>query len=359
MNRSPPKNKSPQKIRSQRSKYKPFYRDIASILTNYYDPRYKLLPWINKDLLPVPLLSENPKAIYFLKDVIQKYYPDGNIWNPDTHPYKQFSYTLARNPELIIILETYPQIWNYLDPEYLAENPSSDIRNILEKHLKVMDGSSGEVKRIRTIIDEHPINFDSNRELKSIEDYKRFYSDPKSAKILYQQYIKNRYIVDDLDDSPLFWRFLSTQPHAEKTIETEYKRDRNSNLLYWPNISANPGLINIIQEELKYPNNKINWQYLSLNPNALSILEKNKDKIDYDRLTQNTNPKAVAMVIKLYEKTNNPRLISMLSNNPSAIYFLEKYQTKVNYERLAENPGIFIEDKPDRYTIKFFEDLEL
>ena len=32
---------------------------------------------------------------------------------------------------------------------------------------------------------------------------------------------------------------------------------------------------------------KVNWRYLSYNPNAIHLLEKNLDKVDWDHLSQN------------------------------------------------------------------------
>lgn len=51
---------------------------------------------------------------------------------------------------------------------------------------------------------------------------------------------------------------------------------------------------------------KINWSWLSQNPNAIHFLEENLDKIDW----------------------------KMLSLNPSAIHLLEKNQHKINWNIL-------------------------
>ena len=44
-------------------------------------------------------------------------------------------------------------------------------------------------------------------------------------------------------------------------------------------------LNNIIQENI----DKLNWKYLSKNPNAIHLLEENLDKIDWNELSLNTN----------------------------------------------------------------------
>ena len=33
--------------------------------------------------------------------------------------------------------------------------------------------------------------------------------------------------------------------------------------------------------------NKINWDFLSINPNAIDLLKNNQDKIDWDKLSLN------------------------------------------------------------------------
>jgi hypothetical protein len=58
---------------------------------------------------------------------------------------------------------------------------------------------------------------------------------------------------------------------------------------------------------------KINWSYLSDNPNAVEFLKANLDKIDW----------------------------FYLSGNSNAIHLLEKNQDKINWNYLSKNPKIF------------------
>ena len=62
---------------------------------------------------------------------------------------------------------------------------------------------------------------------------------------------------------------------------------------------------------------KINWRYLSLNPNASQLLEKNLEKISWKELSRTSN------AVDLLEK--NPEKISWcrLSENPNAVHLLE------------------------------------
>ena len=68
------------------------------------------------------------------------------------------------------------------------------------------------------------------------------------------------------------------------------------------------------------------WGYLSGNPNAIDLLEKNKDEIDWSILSINTNPRAIEM---LNENQKNIDWF-MLSKNPNAIELLKK---KGNFKR--------------------------
>ena len=63
--------------------------------------------------------------------------------------------------------------------------------------------------------------------------------------------------------------------------------------------------------------NKINWNNLSLNPNAIQLLEKNIDKIN-----------------RLY-----------LLRNPNAIHLLEKNMNKIDWCNFSTNINIFEIDK--------------
>ena len=61
------------------------------------------------------------------------------------------------------------------------------------------------------------------------------------------------------------------------------------------------------------PEYKLDWEYLSKNPNALHMLEANPTKIDWDGL----------------------------SENPNAIHLLKANPKKINWRCLSQNPSIF------------------
>jgi len=53
----------------------------------------------------------------------------------------------------------------------------------------------------------------------------------------------------------------------------------------WKWLSSNPNAIHILEKNL----DKVNWSWLSDNPNAIHILEKNLDKINWKWLSMNLN----------------------------------------------------------------------
>ena len=59
----------------------------------------------------------------------------------------------------------------------------------------------------------------------------------------------------------------------------------NINKINWNNLSLNPNAIELLKEN----KNKINWNYLSLNENAIELLKENQDKIDWWYFSQNSN----------------------------------------------------------------------
>jgi hypothetical protein len=84
----------------------------------------------------------------------------------------------------------------------------------------------------------------------------------------------------------------------------------------------------------KYPE-QIAWTWLSQNPNAIHLLEKNIDKICWNNLSRNTNPAAINLL------EQNPDKIEWkgLSLNSSAIKLLEQNPDKIDWFCLSKNPN--------------------
>ena len=70
---------------------------------------------------------------------------------------------------------------------------------------------------------------------------------------------------------------------------------------------------------------KLDWSKLSLNPNAIQLLEKNKEKIHWDYLSKNPNA-----IYLLEENKEKIKWYYYLSANPNTIYLLEKNKEKIN-----------------------------
>ena len=104
----------------------------------------------------------------------------------------------------------------------------------------------------------------------------------------------------------------------------------------WNELSTNPNAIHLIEKNL----DKINWWRLSENPNAIHLLEKNLDKIEWNGLTPNLNANVMDNIHLLQII---PNMINWwgLSKNPNAICLLEKNPDKISWTCLSCNPSIF------------------
>ena len=84
--------------------------------------------------------------------------------------------------------------------------------------------------------------------------------------------------------------------------------------------------------------NKLNWNYLSSNPNAIKLLKENPDKIDWDYLSSNKN--AIELLKEKPDKIN----WKYLSLNINAIELLKENQDKIKWEFISFNTAIFTYD---------------
>ena len=99
-------------------------------------------------------------------------------------------------------------------------------------------------------------------------------------------------------------------------------------------MSENPSAIEILTDH----QDKIIFRTLAKNPNAIELIKKYIDKIELVNLSYNTNPEALQIVEQqLYKLTN----WAPLSMNPSAIKILERNKDKINWYWLSQNPAIF------------------
>ena len=101
----------------------------------------------------------------------------------------------------------------------------------------------------------------------------------------------------------------------------------NKDKIDWNRLSENPNAIELLSKF----EDKINWS-------MLSILNKNLDKINWAMLSENLN--AIELLSKNLDKIN----WTSLSSNPNAIELLKGNQDKIDWNRLSKNEAIFVLD---------------
>jgi hypothetical protein len=99
-------------------------------------------------------------------------------------------------------------------------------------------------------------------------------------------------------------------------------------------LTQNPNAISLLKENI----DKIDWHYICGNPNAIDIIRNNLDKIDWNLLSGNPN------AIQLLKENPDKIDWNLLSGNPNAIELLEENKNKINWEIISENPSIFTYD---------------
>jgi len=144
---------------------------------------------------------------------------------------------------------------------------------------------------------------------------------------------------------PVGW--LCANPHAFHWIEEGLGSGRLSERdIDWKNLSLNPNAVPLLEKHL----DKVNWCMASMNPGAMPLLEKHADKVDWELLA--TNPSAVPLLEKLLNKRtlldilfpflrrkDNALVWKRLSSNPKAVPLLEKHLRKVDWSSLSTNPN--------------------
>ena len=140
----------------------------------------------------------------------------------------------------------------------------------------------------------------------------------------YWKNLKNKYkdLVDWINIDKLNWEQLSSNPNAIYLLEIRNEFENCLSIKAYNNLR-----------------DKICWDNLSLNPNAIELLTNNQHKIDWERLS--SNPNAIELL------TNNQDKIDWesLSANPNAIHLLKNNVDEIDWYYLSVNPSIF-EDEP-------------
>lgn len=146
------------------------------------------------------------------------------------------------------------------------------------------------------------------------------------------------------------WRNLckTSNPNIIKLLK---QYDNKIHQVFWRHICSNPYAVELILDK-KYKHN-IYWKQLCANTNdiILELVSNNLDKLNHDcllSLCQNTNPKAIEIIIKIM---NNIKYVNKLKitytcwiylwSNPSAYKLilsnLDKLRNEWSYEFLCKN----------------------
>ena len=140
----------------------------------------------------------------------------------------------------------------------------------------------------------------------------------------------------------------------------------------WNQLSKNPNAIDLLREKITEESEmdeddleklkeseKIDWEFLSANPAAIELLKANFDEIDFIGLSANPSDEAIKLLkdnpehivwgvlsanpsveaIKLLENNIDEINWEMLSTNPNAINLLQKYYQEIDMFMLSANPN--------------------
>jgi hypothetical protein len=160
-----------------------------------------------------------------------------------------------------------------------------------------------------------------------------YMSDNKYAVSLLEQYL------EDID-----WGGFSRNENALHILE------KNIDKIEWYWLCQNKNAIHLIEKNVDKLDDEC-WQQLSANSNAYELLKNNKDKINWERLAQNKNPQILKLI---YDEEADYKEVGYtneyyegitwreLSRNPNALFMLKKNINKINWHYLCgnENPCV-------------------
>ena len=138
----------------------------------------------------------------------------------------------------------------------------------------------------------------------------------------------------------IYWGFCSLNPNAIDFLQGNKKKIDYSQL----SKNTNPRALELIKEEIMVnPNNPdIDWSALSKNPNAIDILDVHRDKIKWYALCFNTSPRAIQILKEnQLEKDNRDDDIYWedlcLNTSNEAIDFLKENYRYIEWDILSVN----------------------
>lgn len=156
----------------------------------------------------------------------------------------------------------------------------------------------------------------------------------RDARVLHPDTIKpikrSNYVLPD-DVARVDWDRLA-HCHSPAAIDL---LEHNLDKIPWKYISYNKDAMHILR---KHPD-KIDWDMFAGNPHedALAILFANPSTINWFFFSQNTNPRAIAYLAKHPEKID----WFALSANANAMTILSRNTPHIDWEILRENEGAY------------------
>lgn len=248
-------------------------------------------------------------------------------WNHKLMDYHE----LNTNPSAIYLLKQFPIL---IRPYYLSFNPIAI--DLIQQHINeiYLDGLSTNPCAIK-LLEKRP----------ELIKWKWITKNPNAIHIIKKNLDKiDRYpdlglnpnILDIIDFDKISWFQLivnsSIQHQYQDNLYQLFYKNKvvktfsisNKNILAC--ICHCPNAIHIIEKNIQH----IDWYGLSCNPNAIHILEKNIDKINWYNLC--ANPNAIHIIEQNLDKLDLYCWVN-LSGNKNALHLICKY----DYELMKEN----------------------
>ena len=204
-------------------------------------------------------------------------------------------FNLSGNPSAIPLLETYSSKINWY---MLSSNPAAI--GIIREHLRFEDSLSFATY----------MSLDNSNKV----SWAQLAKNPKAMPIIKEfirKYLRYENIIDDeLDENSRYGQhfYILWYNIWENSNAFQFLWENHRERIAWQPFSANTSVDAIkhlrqrIEDEkgmdLNHPDNynKIDWGKLSRNSSAFDLLNENKDKIHWDGLCCNTNPKVMKLI---------------------------------------------------------------
>jgi hypothetical protein len=124
---------------------------------------------------------------------------------------------------------------------------------------------------------------------------------------------------------------------------------QNMDKINWFWLSSNPNAIHLLEKNL----DKLNWSELCKNPNAIHILENNLDKLSLYIIPYNTNPDILSIIIKVYNFMNTHDKMKLLEQ--PYIFKLDTEKMKKQCKPFCEElcRYVFSSERVERYLELF------